>query len=305
LDLRRLDLNLLRVLDALFEEGNITRVGQRLQMSQPTVSSALGKLRVVLGDELFLRSNGVMRPTDRALRLRAPVAAVLASIRTDILGEAGFDPETDQGLFTVSLSDVGELEFAPGLVERLTARAPAAALRTILCDPHRLADAMEAGDVDLAVGYLPDLNTAVFKQQVLFQHGYVCIARQGHPAFAEGLTLEGYFNAQHVTVSQETRFHDLTEVALGQIPRRRQVTLTVSHYVNVAHIVSRTDLLATIPRPLAKRSAEAYPIALFEPPFDIPAVEIKQVWHRRFDASPRVVWLRNLVAEMSQNKPSL
>jgi DNA-binding transcriptional LysR family regulator len=306
LDLRRLDLNLLLVLDALFEEGSITRVGQRLQMSQPTVSSALGKLRSVLGDELFLRSSGVMRPTDRALQLRAPVAAVLQSIRVDILAYAGFNPDTEQGVFTIGLSDIGELEFVPGLVERLAERAPGASLRTILCDPNRLAEAMEAGEVDLAIGYLPDLNTAVFKQQVLFHHGYVCVVRRDHPTLSDGITLDQYFEAHHVIVAQDTRFHDLTELALAHIPgRRRKVTLTMSHYVNVSFIASRSDLVATIPRPLGLRDSAIYPLAVFETPFDIPPVEVKQVWHRRFDASPRVVWLRNLVAEMSQNKPSL
>jgi DNA-binding transcriptional LysR family regulator len=306
LDLRRLDLNLLLVLDALFEEGSITRVGQRLQMSQPTVSSALSKLRTLLGDELFLRSNGVMRPTDRALQLRAPVAAVLQSIRVDILGHAGFDPATDQGVFTVSLSDVGEREFMPALTARLAERAPGASLRSVMLDPKRLADAMEAGEVDLAIGYLPDLNAAVFKQQVLFHHGYVCVVRKDHPTLSNGITLEQYFEARHLTVAQDTRFHDLSELALAQLShRRRHVAVTLSLYVNVNYIVSRSDLVATLPRPIGMHDAALYGLSVFEPPFDIPPVEVKQVWHRRFDASPRVVWLRNLVAEMSQNKPSL
>ncbi|MDB5459014.1 MAG: LysR family transcriptional regulator, partial [Caulobacteraceae bacterium] len=227
-------------------------------------------------------------------------------IRTDILAHAGFDPATEQGVFTISVSDIGELEFAPGLVERLRARAPHASVRTVIHDPKTLAEAMDAGEVDLAIGYFPDLSTAVFKQQVLFHHGSVCIVRRDHPALGAGIDLDQYFAAEHVAVAQESRLHDLTELALiPLLPRCRRIVLTLSHFVNVAFLVARSDLVGVIPRPLALRQAQIYPLAVHETPFDIPPMEIKQVWHRRFDSSPRVVWLRNLIAEMSQNKPSL
>ena len=306
LDLRRLNLNLLLVLDALFEEGTVTRVGQRLQMSQPTISSALARLRAVLGDELFLRVNGVMQPTERALQLRVPLSAILQSVRVDILANAGFDPAKDRGEFTISASDIGELEFATGLVERLAERAPGASLRVVIRDPKSLAEAMDAGEVDLAIGYFPDLRTAMFKQQLLFHHGSVCIVRRDHPELADGISLTQYFHARHVAVAQDSRLHDVIELAVGQVPGfRRAVALTLSHFVNVAFVVARTDLVGTIPRPLALRQASIYPLAVFETPFDVAPMEIKQVWHRRFDSSPRLVWLRKLVAEMSQHKPSL
>ncbi|WP_145203746.1 LysR family transcriptional regulator [Sphingobium sp. B2] len=167
-ELRRLDLNLLVILDALLEEPTITRAAQRLQLSQPTVSAALARLREVLGDELFVRSHGTMNPTALAMSLREPVSNVLRSIRHDILARSGFEAGTSRDTFVISLSDIGELEFLPGLMDQLAKAAPHVRVKTISCNPEALADAMDAGEIDIAIGYYPDLTTSVFKQQVLF-----------------------------------------------------------------------------------------------------------------------------------------
>lgn len=305
MELRRLDLNLLVILDALFEEPTITRAAQRLQLSQPTVSAALAKLREVLGDELFVRSHGTMNPTARAMTLREPVSNVLRSIRHDILARSGFEAETSNDTFTISLSDIGELEFLPGLMQRLEEVAPHVRVKAISCNPEVLADAMDAGEIDLAIGYFPDLTTSVFKQQVLFTHDTSILIRENHPVLGDGVTLEQYHAARHIAVEQQSRHHDVVELALAQQDIQREIVLTVSHYVNVPALVAQSDFVATIATPLARRFAEHYPLKLMPLPFDIPKREIKQIWHRRFDNGQRLVWLRGLVASMSQNRPYL
>jgi DNA-binding transcriptional LysR family regulator len=305
MDLRRLDLNLLVVLDALYDEGSITRVAERLQMSQPTISAALGKLRTVLNDELFIRSHGAMQPTERAMQLRLPVQKVLQMVRLEILEQAGFDPLSLAETITISTSDVGELEFLPGLLERLPRLAPRASIRTVLRDPHALAEAMDKGDVDLAIGYFPDLHAAVFKQQVLFSHPSVCVVRRDHPLYAKGLTLDQYREARHLVVAQESRSQDVIDQALAEHGIVRRVALTISHFVNVPPLIARSDLVATLARPIAAAPSQFYPITLHEAPFPIAPMQIKQVWHRRFHNSPKLVWLRRVIAEMSQNNPSM
>jgi DNA-binding transcriptional LysR family regulator len=304
-DLRRIDLNHLVILDALFEEPTLTRAAQRLQLSQPTVSTALARLRDLLGDELFVRSRGVMNATPLAVRLREPLSAVLRSIRHDILAQSNFDARTTRDTFTISLSDIGELEFLPVLMERLSAEAPNAHVKSISCNPEVLADAMDAGEIDLAIGYFPDLKTSVFKQQVLFNHASACIVRKDHPDFAQGISLDQYRNARHIAVEQQSRHHDVIELALIQQDIHRDVALTISHYVNVPALVADSNLVATLARPLARRFAELFPVSVLDVPFAIPMREIKQVWHRRFDNDPRLVWLRALIASMSQNRPHL
>lgn len=305
MELRRLDLNLLLVLDAMFEEPTITRAAHRLQLSQPSVSAALSKLRDVLGDELFVRSNGVMNPTPLAMSLREPVGNVLRSIRHDILARAGFEPATSRDTFALSLSDVGELEFLPRLMNRLGEAAPHAQVKVVSCNPEVLADAMDAGEIDLAIGYFPDLTTSVFKQQVLFSHDTVVIVRDGHPEFGGGITLDQYKAARHIEVVQQSRHHDIVELALAQQDILRDIALTVSHYVNVPALVAQSDYVGTIAKPLARRFAEHLPITTHAPPFDIPPREIKQLWHRRFDNGARLTWLRGIITQLSQHRPHL
>lgn len=305
MDLRRLDLNLLVVLDGLLQEPTITRTAHRLQLSQPTVSASLARLREALGDELFVRSNGVMSPTPLAMRLQEPVANILRSIRHDVLAQTVFDATSTRDTFVISLSDVGELEFLPGLVQRMSASAPHAHAQAVTCNPEALADAMESGDIDLAIGYFPDLTASVFKQQVLFSHSSVCLVRKKHPVCAKGISLDQYKAARHIAVEQQSRHRDLVEIALEEHGLRRDTVLTVSHYVNVPALVAQSDLIATIARPLAQRFAEQYPLTVLEVPFPIPKREIRQVWHRRFDNSTRLVWMRGLITDMSQNRPHL
>lgn len=155
------------------------------------------------------------------------------------------------------------------------------------------------------IGYFPDLHAAVFKQQVLFSHGAVCLVRRDHPLYAHGITFAQYRAARHLVVVQESRSQDVIDQALSEHGIVRNIVLTISHFVNVPPLIARSDLVATLPRPVAARSSQFYPLTLLEVPFPIASMEIKQVWHLRFHNSPKLIWLRHLVAEMSQNKPSM
>jgi DNA-binding transcriptional LysR family regulator len=305
LDLRRLDLNLLSIFKAVLEAETLTSAAAQLNLSQPTVSAGLAKLRTLMGDELFVRSNGRMLPTPRALQMKEPLSRVFQSIQSDILSAAGFDAGSDTSAFTICLSDIGELEFLPRLMQRLAVSAPGVSIRSVICDPKTLSEAMDRGEIDIAIGYFPDLKTAVFNQQVLFTHGYSCIVRRDHPIIRDGLTVAQFEQIRHLNVSQDTRILDVVEQALSHHGIERQVALTVSHFVNVPILVAQSDFIATIPKPLASNFAGTYPLSIFEPPFAIPKLEIKQVWHRRFHNSARLAWLRGLITNMSQNKPSL
>ena len=237
--------------------------------------------------------------------LREPVRRILRTVQLEVLTLGRFNPAALADTITISTSDVGELEFLPGLLERLTSLAPQAAIRSVIREPHALADAMDEGEIDLAIGYFPDLHTAVFKQQVLFSHDSVCIVRRDHPIYAGGITLDQYRKAQHLVVSQESRSQDVIDQALAENGIARNVALTISHFVNVAPLVARSNLVATIARPIANYASQIYPITVIKAPFAIAPMQIKQVWHRRYHKSPKLTWLRGLVADMSQNKPSM
>jgi DNA-binding transcriptional LysR family regulator len=164
---------------------------------------------------------------------------------------------------------------------------------------------MDLGEVDLAIGYFPDLVSSAFKQQSLFRHRSACLVRKGHPKIGAQMTLDDYLQAKHITIAQDGRIHDVVELGLAARGIQRQIGLEISHFLSVPFIVAQSDLVATIPRPLALQFAKICDLLVVEPPFPIPAIEIKQLWHRRFDGHPRLRWLRHLVAEISQNRPSL
>ena len=250
MELRDLDLNLLLVLDALYEEGTLTRTAQRLRLSQPTVSAALAKLRQVLGDELFVRAGGAMQPTARAQALQPVVSSVLKTIRTELLALAGFEPASAVGAFTLSLSDIGELEFLPRLLRRLSAEAPNLEIRSVVAKPTDLATAMDLAEVDLAVGYFPDLVSSVFKQQLLFRHRSACIVRRNHPTIGADMSLDDYLAAKHIAVAQEGRVRDVVELGLAAQGLRRQVGLQTSHFISVPFLVAASDLVGTNSTPV-------------------------------------------------------
>jgi len=305
MDIRDLDLNLLRVLDALIEEGTITRAARRLRLAQPTVSAALRRLRLVLGDELFVRVDGIMQPTARALAVKDVVSSVLKTIRLEILSQAAFDPSLEVGTITLSLSDIGELEFLPKLYERIAHEAPNVTVRSVIANPTDLAVAMDLGNVDLAMGYFPDLTTSLFKQQSLFKHKSACLVRRDHPTLGANFTLEDYLAAKHIAIAQEGRFRDVVEVGLAAQGLERRIGIQTPHFVSVPFLVAQSDLVATVPYPLAVQFAGLCNLRIVDPPFAIPLIEVKQVWHKRFDGHPRLRWLRQLVAETSQNRPHM
>jgi len=300
MDLSRVDLNLLVVLDTIFETENLTHAASRLGVSQPTLSSSLNKLRLLLGDELFVRSRGAMRPTERALQFREPLREILDAVRFEIFARAPFDPAEEPGTFTISTTDFGELEALPDIITFLAQEAPGVTVRTILCESSELPKAMDAGEIDLAYGYFADLNEATFHQQVILEHDAACLVRRDHPRIGQTLTLDDYRDAAHVAASPGNRIGDIISDSLREQGIERRISLAMSHSVYMPFIVSKTELVATLPRPAAEQAAMLYPVNMFETPFPSPKLQLRQVWHRRFDKSPRLKWFRRLVAQLAR-----
>ena len=183
MDIRKVDLNLLVVFDMLLRLQSVTRTAEALGMSQPAMSLALNKLRTAFSDPLFVRNSRGLSPTPRAEQLVIPMRHVLDQIKNDVLRQPSFDPATTDRTFTFNMADVGELVFLPRLHAHLRAAAPGANIRTVSTPPAQLEEAMESGEVDLAVGYFPGLKGAAMYQQRLFSHSFVCIVRKDHPVF--------------------------------------------------------------------------------------------------------------------------
>jgi DNA-binding transcriptional LysR family regulator len=298
MDIRKIDLNLLVILDMLLRLHSVSRTAEALDMSQPAVSFALTKLRALFDDPLFIRAPRGLRPTPRAEQLADPLREVLDQIRARLLEPPGFDPAASQRCFTFNMADVGQLVFLPRLRARLASAAPGANLRTVTLPPGQLEAALESGEVDLAVGYFPALQGATIYQQRLFSHSFVCLVRQDHPHIGDQISLAQFLGAQHVVVQRPGVSQEFVEQALAEQGLSRRVVLSVPHFLAIPLLVAESDLVVTVPYAVGKSFARMANLKVLRPPLPIRPVDIKQHWHTRYHHDQANLWLRGVVAEL-------
>ena len=297
---KRLDLNLLPIAVAIFEERGVGKAAIRLGMSQPAVSSALAKLRAAFDDPLFVRTAHGMDATPRAQALIAPARDVLLRVDRDLLSSMSFTPVTSTATFTFALSDVGEMVFLPRILDTLQKLAPLASVRSVSPPPNELRQGMENGDIDLAVGYFPDLEKGNFFQQRLFTHHFCCLLRADHPIGGRRLSLKQFLELRHVVVRAEGRSQELFERFLANKKIRRKIVLFTPHFMSLPMIIARSDLVATVPHAIGMYYSEhlANIKAMSPPPLDLPRIVLKQHWHRKSHHDPRNMWLRKFVSQL-------
>jgi DNA-binding transcriptional LysR family regulator len=296
----KLKLDLLPIVFALYDERSVSAAAKALGMSQPAVSMALRKLRAHFNDPLFIRAVRGVEPTPRAHALVRTSRPLLVQLQHDLLSEQTFDAARSARAFGFALSDVGEMVFLPRLIDRLRAAAPNCAIRSVSMPPKHIARGLEKGDIDLAVGYFPDLVQNHFFQQRLFTHRFACLMRADHPRYAKRLSLKAFLEIEHAVVHAEGRSHELFEKLLERKRIRRKIALHTPHFLSIPIIVSRSDLMATVPHALALYYARLAPqqFAAALPPFEVAGFDVKQHWHRKFHHDARNQWLRRQVAEL-------
>ncbi|CAB3792515.1 PCP degradation transcriptional activation protein [Paraburkholderia caffeinitolerans] len=297
--MKELDLNLIPYLVAMDETRNVSRAAERMGVSQPRVSTALGKLREYFGDPLFVRTAHGMEPTPRALGLIPAARDALIRIEKGMLEAQDFDPATSTHTFSIALSDVGEIVFLPRLLQMFAERAPNANLRSVSLPHNQVERGLESGDIDLAVGYFPDLAGNNFFQQRLFTHRFICLMRSSHPLAGKPLTLKQFLALGHAVVRAEGRSQEVLERFLERKRLHRRAVLETPHFMSLPFILTRTDLIATVPHAIGfAYASEHASIALVEPPLPLPRFDLKQHWHRKYHNAPRGEWLRRVVTEL-------
>jgi DNA-binding transcriptional LysR family regulator len=302
MNIREADLNLLCILDALLRLRSVSRAAEDLGMSQPAVSFSLNKLRILFKDPLFIRAARGMRPTPRAEELAGPLQEVLDKIKSGLLTPTRFDPATTQRRFTFNMADVGELVFLPALRARLEAAAPGANIKTVSTPPSELEEAMRSGEVDLVVGYFPDLQGAAVYQQRLFSHSFVCIVRKDHPRIGSQLTRNRFLEEGHAVVQQEGKSHELFEQALADQGLARRVVISIPHFLAIPLIIAESDLIVTVPYAVARSFARMADLKMLPPPIQVQRADLKQYWHARFHHDPANQWIRGVTASLFVEK---
>ena len=292
--LANIDLNLLVVFDLLYQEQNTQRVALRLGITQPAVSHALKRLRHLLEDELFERTSQGLQPTPRASRLHPGIADALARMNDTLSLCDDFNPAKSERTFHINMTDIGEIVFLPRLLQHLSRHAPGVSLNTVRNHHNDLKNEMEEGEIDLAVGLIPQLG-AGFYQQRLFVQRYVCLMREHHPLAAEEFSLEAFRAAHHAVVVARGTGHGIIEEQLAHAGVVRPVRLTLPHFAAVPYIVSSSDLVVTVTDKLAEATRTRFGLAIREHPLTFPEIPINLFWHRRFHQDPGNRWLRGLM----------
>jgi DNA-binding transcriptional LysR family regulator len=292
-DIKTMDLNLLKALDALLDESSVTRAAARLGLTQPAMSGMLTRLRESFDDPLFVRAQRGVVPTRRALELAQPVKEVMRGIGA-LLQPQAFDPGTASLTLSIAATDYALRAVAVPFLSALRRRAPAMRVAVLPIDDGRLQSQLERGEIDLAL-VTPDSAAPELHARRLFDEDYVCVMRADHPAAAGPLSLDGFCALDHALVSYAGGgFRGVTDDALAALGRQRRVTLSVKSFLILPEILRASDLVAVVPRRLAAGMAG---LAVFEPPVAIAGFTKVVAWHERTHRDPGHRWLRELLFE--------
>ncbi len=295
MDLKDIDLNLLVIFQQLLQERRVSAVAANLGLTQPTISNALNRLRQQLNDDLFLRTSTGMEPTAYAMQLAEPIGYALSSIHETLNQRTRFDPASSQRKFIVGMNDIGEIYFLPKLMELLSEIAPGISISTIRTTGANLAEDMEAGRIDIAIGWLPHLKAGFFQRR-LFVQEHVCLFRQGHLLDKDSaLTKDEFEAAEHVVVSSAGTGHASVDATIERLGIKRKAALKVPHFVAVGHILATTDMVATVPERFARHCLEPFHLRYVELPMKLPEIGINLFWHSRFHKEAGNQWLRGIL----------
>ena len=299
----RIDLNLLAVLDTIYAEGSITRASRRLNLSQPAISHALGRLRQLIDDPLFTRHGRVMTPTPLARRMIEPVRQSLRTIEATLTQRDPFASATAVKHFTVGMRDVLEAAVLGVLLRDVTATAPRITISSVRAERRELERELSAGTLDTAIDVLLPLPEEVRRER-LGTEWLTVVARRRHPNVGRRLTLKTYLEQQHISVSSRRRGLSAEDFELARHNLRRRIRLRCQSYFAACRVVSETDLLLTMPQRHAGMLNAQFGNQLLDFPLKVPAFDTYLYWHANADSDPANAWLRQqLIDALRTSRP--
>ncbi len=304
MNFRQLDLNLLRVLAAIHRTGSVTLAGKALSLSQPATSNALSRLRDFFEDELFVRAPSGLKPTRLCEKLAPVVTAQLLSMESLVTGHEEFDPARSNMHWQLSLSDLGEMLFLPELAGALRKQAPDSRLANVSVAANNVASALEAREIDLAVGILQPKHRGI-RTELLFREHYVAVAAPNwRPASGRSgrvLTAKQLAEAVFVVASPTATFHGSVEQMLTRMKLEDRIVLRARHFGALPDLAMSSDLLSIVPEMYANNLRQRYDFRVWGIP-NAPAYEVRMVWHSSTDRDPAHLWMRALVQKLFKRR---
>lgn len=301
INLSRVDLNLLVVLEAIVAEGGVGRAALRLNLTQPAVSHALGRLRLLFEDPLFVRQGRNLVPTAATKQLIEPLRQSLQALGGLIERREGFDPARSETTFTVAMRDPMEILILPNLMRRYAREAPKIDLRTVQVRRRNVEAGLADGTLDAVLDVSLPLSERVHRHRI-GSDKFVVVARKTHPRMRPGFTLSTYLEQQHVMVTSRRRGPGAEDIELGQHGLRRHVSLRCRNYVAAFRVVAETNLVLTMPERYAALVAAGAPIRTFKMPVRMPTLDLYLYWHDHVHDDPANRWLRTQLIEALGSK---
>ena len=286
--IKDLDLNLLRIFDAVYRQRSVSRAAEALTLSQPAVSQGLTRLRRVMKDALFTRAGRGVAPTPNADALAHAVQQALALVSAALQSADRFDAASARRTFRIHMSDIGESEFLPGLMTEVRRRAPEVRIETRQLEYAQIENALDTGAIDAALGYLPGVEHSC--QQRRFMERYVVLARAGHPVLTDRPSLKCLAQLDYVVVRQHTE----TVRLLDKMQLQGRIRLSTPHFMVIPAIVGQTDLAVLLPLRIAAKFAQAGRFKVAQPRWGLPDFGVCLHWSARVQNDPANRWLRDL-----------
>jgi DNA-binding transcriptional LysR family regulator len=299
MDIRAVDLNLLKAFDALTTERAVTRAAERIGLSQPAMSHALSRLRSLFADDLFVRTPRGMEPTARAREIAPLVAAAIEHIEAALNLGIGFDPAKSTGIFTAGMAEYAEVALVGRLAEAFARHAARATLRLTPLTGIDAAEQLDRGGIDVAIAHLGTLPPHI-ESILLLRDPFVVIARRGHPIAGQTLSIESYAALNHVLVSPRGDTSGALDRILVDFGLRRRIALLVATYLALPVALAASDLVATVPSRTARQIAATAEIEIMPLPIDF-STTVSMAWHRRSASEPAQAWFRARLVEAASD----
>lgn len=292
----KVDLNLFIVFEAIYAEGSITRASLKMNLTQPAISHALNRLRVLFEDPLFERQGHVMVPTPLSRSIIDSVRQSLRGFEVTLNGAGHFDAATSERTFSLALRDVLEASVLPPLMARVAQDAPTVSLNTLQVGRRELESELAAGTLDAAIDILLPLSNDI-RRTLLATDSTVVLVRRDHPLVRGALDLDKYLTLEHIQTSSRRRGPGLEDFELSRMGLQRRVRLRCQHYFAACRAVSQTDLALTMPERLARVVNQQFGNQILPFPLPMPSLDIYLYWHANIDHDPAGVWLREQIKQ--------
>ncbi|MEC7370613.1 MAG: LysR family transcriptional regulator [Pseudomonadota bacterium] len=293
-----IDLNLFVVFNAIYTEGNLTRAGEIIGITQPAVSNSLSRLRTLFDDPLFVRTADGMIPTPVTQNIIGSVRQALDLFRSSIQESEHFDPLLSEKRFRISMSDLQQAVYLPSLLKNMKKQAPHTAAECYQVRRRDLNIELASGNLDLGfdVPLTPDPQIRHTQLRSIPQ---VCVVRKKHPLIKGPLTIEDYLSLEHLHISSRRGGLGIVDLALGKMGEKRNIVIRTQHYMSTAQLVVGSNLAVTVPLHFAEFLKNVVPIMLLPLPFEVPDLETHLYWHESTDKDQANQWLRKMITDQS------